>query len=135
MVPGGRGQPRLSGLSQTDVSYVPNQVYKRCFKSFLESDAKWDEACTEESLENMEGEEKLKCEDFLYHQSMRVKKIIVHKKYRGQDNDIAMIQLYPTDPESGECIVMGDTVQHACINSVPTGSSNGFKTGKYYSLG
>ena len=97
----------------------------------MESDAKWDEACTEENLDNLDGKDKLVCEDFLYHQTMRVKKIIVHKKYRGQDNDIAMIQLYPTDPESGECIAMGDTVQHACINNIATGTADGFKTGKY----
>ena len=60
-------------------------------------------------------EKKLACEDLLGHQSLRVKNIIIHKKYRGQDNDLALIQLWPSQPD-GQCAIMTDSVQHACLN-------------------
>ena len=66
---------------------------------------------------------------------LRVKKVIIHKKYgAGYNNDIALIQLYSTNPDSGECIQMTDSAQHACINNnaLNTDGDNpyGFKHGE-----
>merc|ERR1711976_33309 len=65
--------------------------------------------------DTLDGDTKLKCDDLLAHQSLRVKKIIIHKKYRGQDTDLALIQLYPSQ-ENGQCAIMNNYVQHACPN-------------------
>ena len=75
--------------------------------------------------ETLDGDSKLKCDDMLAHQSLRVKKIIIHKKYRGQDNDLALIQLYPSQ-ENGQCAIMNEFVQHACTNK----ESDRFAQGK-----
>lgn len=54
-------------------------------------------------------------EDLQNHQSLRVKKIILHPKYNGVEHDLALIQLYPSS-ESGECAVFSDQIQPTCIN-------------------
>jgi len=56
-----------------------------------------------------------RAEDYQNHQTLRVKQIIMHPRYTGAENDLALLQLYPTS-ESGECAVFGDTVQPTCIN-------------------
>ena len=53
------------------------------------------------------------------HQSLRVANVIKHPKFQktsgGFNNDIAMVQLYPTN-EYGECINFNDHAQPACLN-------------------
>ena len=46
---------------------------------------------------------------------MRVRRVILHPKYNGKENDLALIQLYPSQ-ENGECAIMNNHVQPACIN-------------------
>ena len=53
--------------------------------------------------------------DLNNHQTLRVKQIIMHPRYTGAENDVALLQLYPSS-EDGTCAVFGDTVQPACIN-------------------
>ena len=79
--------------------------------------------------DSLDANSKLKCDDMLAHQSLRVKKIIIHKKYRGQDNDLALIQLYPSQ-ENGQCAIMNNFVQHACTNK----ESDRFAVGEFSSM-
>ena len=79
--------------------------------------------------DSLDANSKLKCDDMLAHQSLRVKKIIIHKKYRGQDNDLALIQLYPSQ-ENGQCAIMNSYVQHACTNK----ESDRFAIGEFSSM-
>jgi len=53
--------------------------------------------------------------DINNHQSLRVRRVILHPKYNGKENDLALIQLYPSQ-ENGECAIMNNHVQPACIN-------------------
>ena len=71
-------------------------------------------------------EDKLKCKDLIGHHTLKVKKIITHKKYRGQDNDLALIQLWPTNPD-GQCATFTESVQNACLNEDPTRFTEGMK--------
>ena len=61
------------------------------------------------------AQEDERVDDLLNHQSLRVKNIIMHPRYTGPENDLALIQLYPST-EDGSCAIFGDNVQPACIN-------------------
>jgi len=83
-----------------------------------------DELCG--NPDELDDTQKLQCEDLIGHQTLRVKEIFIHKKYRGQDNDLALIQLWPTT-ESGQCAIMTNSVQHACLNRDPARFNTGDK--------
>merc|ERR1711970_320519 len=53
-----------------------------------------------------------------YHQSLRVKRAIVHPRAsrNSKFNDLALLQLFPSN-EAGECAIFGKTVQPAIINN------------------
>jgi len=53
--------------------------------------------------------------DINEHQSLRIKRVIMHPKYTGAEHDLALIQLYPTS-DDGQCALFTDRVQPACIN-------------------
>lgn len=69
-------------------------------------------------------DKELNCADIHNHQTLRVKKAIIHKHYRTNDNDIALLQLYPTE-ENGQCAKFNDYVQPVCINTDPFEFSHG----------
>ncbi|CBY06740.1 unnamed protein product [Oikopleura dioica] len=57
-----------------------------------------------------------KFQDAITFQSLRVKDVIVHQRYRGNNNDLALIQLFPSQ-QDGHCIIFNELTQPACINT------------------
>jgi len=62
-----------------------------------------------------------KLEDFAHHQTLKIYKIIGHES---PIEDIALIQLYPSQP--GACATFSDTVQPACLTRNKLNMKNGY---------
>ena len=76
-------------------------------------------------------EGKFDSEDIANHQSLRVKKVIVHPKWNDEpvyENDIALIQLYPKS-EDGQCAIFNNFTQPACLNKRKI--NNNIRKGKF----
>ena len=74
-----------------------------------------DDAVYENCPDDPTKEDGINCLDAWSHQTLRVKKAIIHNNYRNQDNDLALLQLHPTG-DDGLCARFDDYVQPACLN-------------------
>ena len=74
-----------------------------------------DDSVYENCPEDPTKEDGINCLDAWSHQTLRVKKSIIHNNYRNQDNDLALLQLHPTG-DDGLCARFDDYVQPACLN-------------------
>ena len=78
-----------------------------------------DDSVYENCPEDPTKEDGINCLDAWSHQTLRIKKSIIHKNYCKNDNDLALLQLHPTGDDS-LCARFDDFVQPACLNKDPS---------------